>query len=114
MDAGMDENWLVFGERNANVDFLLREELESWHAAGKLARLDAVFSRDTAETRYVQHALLEQADTVRAWVARGAAIYVCGSLQGMATGVHEALCAVLGSQAVDDLAADGRYRRDVY
>ena len=114
IDAGVVENWLVFGERNARADFLCRDELERWRDAGLLARLDTAFSRDGAERRYVQHVLAEQAEELRAWIARGAAVYVCGSLQGMATGVHAALADTLGSEALDQLAAEGRYRRDVY
>lgn len=112
--AGRFDNWLVFGERNAQADFLCRDELEGWRDAGQLSRLDSAFSRDGAGPRYVQHVLAEQADELRAWIARGAAVYVCGSLQGMATGVHEALTAALGAEALDELAAQGRYRRDVY
>jgi sulfite reductase (NADPH) flavoprotein alpha-component len=112
--AGSGDNWLLFGERHAATDFLLREELENWRAAGQLARLDLAFSRDQPQPRYVQHLLREQADAVRAWVARGAALYVCGSLQGMAAGVHEALAAILGEAALQALVDDGRYRRDVY
>ena len=114
IDAGMHENWLVFGERNARADFLCRDELERWRNKGSLARLDTAFSRDGAEPRYVQHVLAEQAGELRAWIGRGAAVYVCGSLQGMATGVHEALANALGPDALDALAAEGRYRRDVY
>ena len=114
IEAGVHQNWLVFGERNAAHDFLCREELQAWLKNGKLARLDLAFSRDGTGPRYVQHALVEHADELRAWVERGAAIYVCGSLQGMATGVHEALAETLGAQALDELAAQGRYRRDVY
>jgi len=114
IDAGAFDNWLVFGERNAEHDFLCREELQGWLAGGQLARLDLAFSRDADGPRYVQHALAERGEELRAWIARGAAIYVCGSLQGMATGVHEALATVLGSEVLDDLAAAGRYRRDVY
>ena len=51
---------------------------------------------------------------MQAWVARGAAIYVCGSQQGMAQGVDAVLREVLGSDEVDALMASGRYRRDVY
>ena len=51
---------------------------------------------------------------MRAWVAQGAAIYICGSLEGMAAGVDEALASALGREALDDLATAGRYRRDVY
>ena len=114
IDAGMTGNWLVFGERNAEHDFLCRDELEAWAGAGRLARLDLAFSRDGGELRYVQHVLASQGEELRAWVARGAAIYVCGSLQGMATGVHEALTQALGAGTLDELAAQGRYRRDVY
>jgi len=114
IDTGFSENWLVFGERNARHDFLLREELEGWADGGKLARLDLAFSRDGATPRYVQHLLAERADELRGWIARGAAVYVCGSLQGMASGVHEALAEALGIDALDDLTNEGRYRRDVY
>jgi sulfite reductase (NADPH) flavoprotein alpha-component len=111
---GVRENWLLFGERNAAHDFLLRGELEGWRDVGWLARLDLAFSRDRQERIYVQDVLRAEADAVREWIARGAAVYVCGSLQGMAGGVHEALGAILGKELLDRLAADGRYRRDVY
>ncbi|NNG22302.1 sulfite reductase subunit alpha [Telluria aromaticivorans] len=114
IDAGKGDNWLLFGERNAAHDFLCREELQGWLASGSLARLDLAFSRDQATARYVQHLVRGQADELRGWIARGAAIYVCGSLQGMAGGVHEALVEVLGAEALEALTAEGRYRRDVY
>ncbi len=114
IDADVVDNWLVFGERNAAHDFLCRDELQGWVAGGQLARLDLAFSRDEGGPRYVQHALAAQEEELRAWIARGAAVYVCGSLQGMAAGVHEALANALGAQALDELAAAGRYRRDVY
>lgn len=112
--AGRYDNWLLFGERNQIHDFLLRDELQAWRDDGRLAHLDLAFSRDQAERRYVQDALRDRADRLREWVARGAAIYVCGSLQGMAGGVHEALQTILGTPRVEQLAAEGRYRRDVY
>jgi sulfite reductase (NADPH) flavoprotein alpha-component len=112
--AGEHANWLLFGERQSRHDFLLREELLGWQEAGWLQRLDLAFSRDQAESRYVQHLLRDQAAQVAAWVENGAAIYVCGSLQGMAGGVHEALAGILGSAALEQLVVDGRYRRDVY
>jgi sulfite reductase (NADPH) flavoprotein alpha-component len=112
--AGQGDNWLVFGERNARYDFLYREEIEAWRASGVLRRLDMVFSRDQAESQYVQHRLLQASEEVRAWLARGAAVYVCGSLQGMASGVDAALRQIAGEACVCELNAAGRYRRDVY
>jgi len=114
IDAGIHHNWLLFGERNAAHDFLCREELEAWRDGGMLARLDLAFSRDGGQLRYVQHLVDAQRDALRRWVAEGAAIYVCGSLQGMAGGVHDALVAALGPDTVEAMMADGRYRRDVY
>jgi len=62
----------------------------------------------------VQDRLRMKADAVREWINDGAAVYVCGSLQGMATGVDKALVDILGQPAVDGLMAQGRYRRDVH
>ncbi|MDF0730281.1 sulfite reductase flavoprotein subunit alpha [Pseudomonas entomophila] len=112
--AGEQRNWLLFGERNREQDFLCGEELSAWLRAGDLARLDLAFSRDQAEKVYVQDVLLEQAEAFKAWVAEGAYVYVCGSLQGMAGGVDSTLKGILGDEAVRQLIEDGRYRRDVY
>jgi sulfite reductase (NADPH) flavoprotein alpha-component len=115
--------WLIFGERHAATDAYYREELEAWVAQG-LLRVDWVFSREQSaaqagQRRYVQHALREAAAELRDWVAGargmpGAAIYVCGSLQGMAGEVDQALRDILGEAGLRALADEGRYRRDVY
>ncbi|MNV75292.1 Sulfite reductase [NADPH] flavoprotein alpha-component [compost metagenome] len=112
--AGHRRNWLVFGERNAAHDWFCQEEIAAWTSDGTLERVDAVFSRDQPERRYVQHHLREQADAVRAWADAGAAIYVCGSLQGMAGGVDAALQDILGDERLQAMQHAGRYRRDVY
>ncbi|MDF1485858.1 sulfite reductase subunit alpha [Ramlibacter sp. H39-3-26] len=113
--AGTGPNWLVFGERNAAHDFLYGDELRGWLASGVLERLDVAFSRDQPQRIHVQDRLAEAADALRDWVERrGAALYVCGSLQGMAQGVDAALRAALGDAQVTALARSGRYRRDVY
>ena len=111
---GLGRCWFVFGERQAAFDAYYRGEIEAWLAAGLLGRADLVFSRDQPERLYVQDRLRMKADAVREWINDGAAVYVCGSLQGMATGVDKALVDILGQPAVDGLMAQGRYRRDVY
>ncbi|WP_041706545.1 PepSY domain-containing protein [Pseudomonas fulva] len=112
--AGHLRNWLLFGERNVAHDFYCRDELQGWLQDGQLQRLDLAFSRDQAQRIYVQDRLREAADELRAWIADGAAVYVCGSLQGMAAGVDQALREVLGDAVVEELVEQGRYRRDVY
>ncbi|WP_339517905.1 sulfite reductase flavoprotein subunit alpha [Pseudomonas proteolytica] len=111
---GQQRNWLLFGERNIAHDYHCQDELQGWLASGDLALLDLAFSRDQAEKVYVQDRLRESADVLRKWLADGAVIYVCGSLQGMAAGVDQVLVEVLGGEAVERLIEQGRYRRDVY
>ncbi|POF42584.1 flavodoxin [Pseudomonas laurylsulfativorans] len=111
---GQQRHWLLFGERNREHDYLCRKELEDWLINGDLARLDLAFSRDQAEKIYVQDRLRESADELEKWLADGAVIYICGSLQGMASGVDQVLNEVLGSAEVERLIEQGRYRRDVY
>lgn len=114
ISEGEQRNWLLFGERNRASDLLCADELQGWLARGELRKLDLAFSRDQAEKVYVQDLLLAQADEVRRWVADGACIYVCGSLQGMAAAVDAALRGILGEAMLQQLVEDGRYRRDVY
>jgi len=111
---GQRRHWLVFGERHRACDFYHREKIEAWVRAGCIERLNLAFSRDQPERVYVQHLLSRQADRLRGWVGEGAAVYVCGSLQGMAGEVDAVLRQALGDAGVEALAAEGRYRRDVY
>ncbi|MGE8395276.1 PepSY domain-containing protein [Pseudomonas sp. BIGb0427] len=112
--AGERSNWLLFGERNQAYDFLCGDELQGWQRSGDLARLELAFSRDQSHKVYVQDRLREQATELRRWLDQGASIYICGSLQGMASGVDEVLNEVLGAVEVERLIELGRYRRDVY
>ncbi|WP_426024318.1 sulfite reductase subunit alpha [Brevundimonas sp. PWP3-1b1] len=106
--------WLLFGERTQAHDAFFDAELQAWRASGVLRRLDRCFSRDPGDGRYVQDLAAAAADELRDWIARGAAIYVCGSLEGMSQGVHAALENALGADVVLTMLEDGRYRRDVY
>lgn len=112
--VGRHRNWLLFGERSAAHDFFYREEIEVWQKSGVLQRLDLAFSRDQGERVYVQDVLRAASCELREWVAAGAAIYVCGSLAGMAPAVAAVLTDVLGEAQLEAMAEDGRYRRDVY
>ena len=105
--------WLLFGERSRAGDFLLREEVEGWLAQGRLSRLDLAFSRDKGEARHVQDLVRREAESLQAWIAEGATLFVCGR-QAMGQGVDAALAQVLGAEAVKALREDRRYRRDVY
>ena len=107
-------NWLLFGERNQSIDYFFKEEIDHWRATGHLQRLDLAFSRDQPEKRYVQHRLRDAADDLRRWIDDGAALYVCGSLEGMGRDVQQILVGLLGEAVLNQLSDQGRYRRDLY
>jgi sulfite reductase (NADPH) flavoprotein alpha-component len=107
-------SWLLFGERNAAHDFFFRDELQHWLDSGLLERLDLAFSRDQPEKRYVQQVLRDAADDLRRWIDQGAAIYVCGNLEGMGQEVQQILLGLLGQARLEQLSEQGRYRRDLY
>ncbi len=106
--------WLLYGERSDAHDRPYAAELEALAANGTVARIDQAFSRDAACGRYVQHLVADAADEMLEWVERGAAIYVCGSLAGMASAVDAALRAILGDARLEEMAEQGRYCRDIY
>lgn len=110
------KHWLFFGERSQFADDFFSADIHHWLETGLLTQVNKVFSRDAAlgEARYVQDLLPLNTVAIREWVAAGAAIYVCGSLQGMAQAVDDALVAILGSAQLEQLADQQRYCRDVY
>ena len=117
-------NWLFFGNPHFASDFLYQTEWQRALQDGDLDRLDLAFSRDQAEKVYVQHKLLERASDLYEWIQGGAHVYVCGDATRMAKDVHQALLRIAqdegglddaqAKQWLDDLAAQGRYARDVY
>lgn len=115
LTAGADPRcWLLFGERSARHDAFYAADLARWQSLGLLHHCDLVWSRDQPRRRYVQHRLAECREQLRDWVDAGAAIYVCGSLKGMAAEVDQVLEQTLGRALLDQLTLAGRYRRDVY
>ncbi|MGQ1622711.1 PepSY domain-containing protein [Acinetobacter baumannii] len=108
------ENWLIFGERQRAHDFFYASTIEAWQTMGMLKRLDLAFSRDQEQRVYVQDIIRQNAAELVNWIERGAVLYVCGSIDGMASGVDQALIHILGEEQVDELRQEGRYRRDVY
>lgn len=110
--AGEKNNWLIFGERNRAHDRLYGNEFDGWLTSRYVAKIDEVFSRDAEG--YVQDRLLAEAELLREWIGKGAALYICGSMLGMGAGVERALIEILGEPEFQALCEAGRYRRDVY
>ncbi|MEH8022299.1 sulfite reductase flavoprotein subunit alpha [Rheinheimera metallidurans] len=111
---GQPQNWLLFGERRQQHDFFFARDIQQWQQQGFIQHCELAFSQDQATKRYVQHLLAEQQARLVQWLEQGAAIYVCGSLQGMGVEVHQQLQQLLGTEQVEQLMQQGRYKRDLY
>lgn len=122
--AATGRNWLFFGNRHFQRDFLYQTEWQAELKRGALHRLDLAFSRDQSEKIYVQHRLREQGRDIYAWLSEGAHLYVCGDAEAMAKDVHAALIDIAVTHGghsrdhaqawLDELLQQGRYARDVY
>ena len=106
---------LYFGGRDPAQDFYFGPEIQRWLGEGRLATLQAVFSRVPDGGGYVQDALRRDAERVRSLMAHGAIVRVCGS-RAMAQGVAEALDMLLApvQLSVSMLKAKERYAEDVF
>lgn len=117
-------NWLVFGARHFESEFLYQVEWQDAARKGLLQRMDVAFSRDRTPRAYVQDRLREAGAEVFAWLEGGASLYVCGDADQMAPDVHAALVEIVATHGGRDreaaeayvrrLADDRRYLRDVY
>lgn len=105
---------LYWGGRDPNSDFLFRKDLENAHKTGRLTRLSTIFSRIRGGG-YVQDLITSDAAELRAAVAAGGQILICGG-RDMAEGVRLALSRALAPLGLDlsTLRRDGRLLEDVY
>lgn len=121
--GGSGRNWLLFGARHFNSEFLYQAEWQLALQQGELQRLDLAFSRDQVERIHVQQRLRERGRELYEWLESGAHLYVCGAI-GMGRSVHAALLDVIAEHGALDAEAaadylsnlhrEGRYSRDVY
>ncbi len=124
VQAATGRNWLVFGARHFDSEFLYQAEWQDAVRKGLLHRVDLAFSRDRSGRSYVQDRLREAGADVYAWLEGGASLYVCGDAERMAPDVHAALVDIAeahggldrdGAEAwLRALADERRYLRDVY
>jgi sulfite reductase (NADPH) flavoprotein alpha-component len=123
-DGARGRNWLIYGGRRRERDFLYQLEWLEALKRRQLHRLDVAFSRDEAQKVYVQQRIREHGRELFAWLEGGASVYVCGDAERMAPDVHAALIEVIathGARSAEDaadylnaLAQGKRYARDVY
>jgi len=94
------KNWLIFGNRNFETEFLYQSEWQHYMKSGTLTNLDVAFSRDSEKKVYVQDRLLEKAKEVYQWLEEGAHFYICGDMKNMARNVHDTLVTIIEKEGV--------------
>jgi sulfite reductase (NADPH) flavoprotein alpha-component len=98
------DNWLIFGDRHEESDFLYRDEMEDFKKRGVIYRLDTAFSRDQQEKIYVQQRLLEHSKEIFRWIhERDAEVFICGNKRTMGKDVKDTLVKIV--------AAEGNFTR---
>ena len=117
-------SWLFFGEQRFRSDFLYQTEWQKFLKDGTLEKMNVAFSRDQAEKVYIQHKLLEEAESVYEWIEQGATLYICGDINNLAKDVHDTLIQIISEQSgksledaetqLDDMKISKKYQRDVY
>ncbi|KWV91701.1 bifunctional cytochrome P450/NADPH--P450 reductase [Erythrobacter sp. YT30] len=113
---------LFFGCRD-EADYLYRDELESYHAAG-IVDLHSAYSRVEPGKAYVQHLINREAERVWALIEQGARIYVCGDGAKMEPDVRAALVSMCAEKRglsendaaawMDEMIEQERYMLDVW
>lgn len=97
---------LFYGCRHPAADFLYHSEFEAALKARTLSGFYPAFSRaDDGTKTYVQHRIVEQAETIWAMIEDGASVYVCGDARRMAPDVQRAFVDVfrrVGQMAAAD------------
>jgi len=122
--ASLAEAALFNGIRSASLDYIYRNEIERFAAAGVLDHLHVATSRDRpGRPDYVQHRIREQGALVWRLLTAGGYVYVCGS-HPMREAVRAAFVDVAMNQGslprehaeayLAELEATARYRPDLW
>jgi sulfite reductase (NADPH) flavoprotein alpha-component len=122
-ENALGKNWLFFGERSSQYDFLYKDYWDELVKKDQLI-LDLAFSRDQKEKIYVQHRILNNAHMIWEWIQNGSYIYVCGDASRMAKDVDTALLQIIEKQGnlreeeaksyLKNLRHTRKYMTDVY
>jgi cytochrome P450/NADPH-cytochrome P450 reductase len=116
---------LFFGCDHPDVDFLYREELEAWQAAGVVSVRPAFYKQPAGDVIFVQHRVWQDRADVADLFRKGARVFVCGDGRHMAPAVRETFVRIYQEAAgataeqaeawIDKIEREtGRYVSDVF
>jgi cytochrome P450/NADPH-cytochrome P450 reductase len=119
------QSLLFFGCDDPDVDFLYRDELAAWEAAGVVSVRPAFYKRPQGDVTFVQHRVWQDRADVADLFRRGASVYVCGDGRHMAPAVRQTFVRIYQEAAgttaeqaeawVDRIEREtGRYVSDVF
>jgi sulfite reductase (NADPH) flavoprotein alpha-component len=115
------KNWLFFGARSFETDFLYQTEIKFWVEIGILNRVNLAFSRDQSEKIYVQQKMCKYKTQFFEWIDSGAYLYVCGKKKTMSFDVEKTIFNIIEEKKgefskiyLNRLKEGGRYLKDVY
>ncbi len=113
-NTAKNEAHLFFGMRSRGDGIPYKDDLTAWENKGFLSSLTLALSR-SQKPRYVQNAMIEEADKLRDLIERGAHVMICGSRE-MGEGVSAAFDQILAPLQlnVSLLEKEGRYAVDVF
>jgi cytochrome P450 / NADPH-cytochrome P450 reductase len=80
---------LFFGCDHPDVDYLYRDELAAWEAAGVVSVRPAFSEAPEGDVSFVQHRVWQDRAELAELFRRGAHVYVCGDGRRMAPAVRE-------------------------
>ncbi|MGF1760723.1 assimilatory sulfite reductase (NADPH) flavoprotein subunit [Photobacterium sagamiensis] len=118
------KNWLFFGNQNQSLDYLYKDDWESYLEQGVLSSLDLAFSRDQQQKIYVQHRMQEHSTKFYAWLEQGAFVYICGDASHMAADVEKTILQIIEQQGnlsgdealvyLTNMKNEKRFLKDIY
>eukprot|EP00579_Thalassiosira_antarctica_P008626 CAMPEP_0201885002 /NCGR_PEP_ID=MMETSP0902-20130614/17667_1 /ASSEMBLY_ACC=CAM_ASM_000551 /TAXON_ID=420261 /ORGANISM="Thalassiosira antarctica, Strain CCMP982" /LENGTH=727 /DNA_ID=CAMNT_0048414025 /DNA_START=323 /DNA_END=2506 /DNA_ORIENTATION=+ len=115
---------LYFGCKQRSMDYIYRDELESFCEEGTLTELHLAFSREQAQKVYVQHLLVKRAkETWKLIHEDKASIFVCGAVK-MGADVDHTLQDIISEHGgmtrekakayLDKMAVAGRFVQELW
>jgi sulfite reductase alpha subunit-like flavoprotein len=107
--------WLIWGNKNADKDFLYKDDLLAFKERKVLEKLDTVFSCGGNKKLHVHNILEAQAKLFETWITNGAHIYICGSIK-MSKSITKTIEKLLKDTKIniEQLISASRWHEDVY